>query len=154
VNDVAQLLAGLAGLPVEDGAPRLVGIGWATVDIERTLADLAVAEARATDDDEFLGARAWRVDAGAIGLLLLEPVTEGRLAAALARRGEGIAALYVASDAPLEGSLRPTAVGVPGRLMPQDRPWGPFLIRVDPGPRSVSAPAALGLSGPCSTVPD
>ncbi|MCY7418664.1 MAG: hypothetical protein LH650_09235, partial [Chloroflexi bacterium] len=129
------LLAGLAGLPAGDGAPRLVSIGWATVDIERTLADLAVADARATDDDELLGARAWRVDGGPVALLLLEPVTEGRLAAALARRGEGIAAFYVAADTPLEGLLRPTAVGVPGSLVPQERPWGPFVIRVGPGPR-------------------
>ncbi len=146
MNDVAQLLAGLVGLPAGDGVPRLVGIGWATVDIERTLADLAVATAHATDDDELLGARAWRVDGSPVALLLLEPVTEGRLAAALARRGEGIAALYLVADTPLEGSLRPTAVGVPGRLMPQERPWGPFLIRVDPGP-------ALGLSTRRSIVP-
>lgn len=135
MNDVALLLAGLVGLPVGDGAPRLVGVGWATVDIERTLADLAVADARATHDDELLGARAWRVDGGPVGLLLLEPVTEGRIAAALARRGEGIAALYVASDRPLDGLLRPTAVGLRGSLVFQERPWGPFVIRVAPQPR-------------------
>jgi hypothetical protein len=135
MTDVAQLLAGLAALALDDGPPRLLASGWATVDIERTVADLGAADADATHDDELLGARAWRVDGGPVALLLLEPSTEGRLAAALARRGEGIVALYVSADTPGPGALRPTALGVPGRLLPHERPWGPFVIRVAAGPR-------------------
>jgi hypothetical protein len=134
VTDLAQLLSAVMGLAARDSAPRLVGIGWATVDIERSVADLGALDAQAADDDELLGARAWRISPGPVALLLLEPVTEGRLAAALARRGEGIVALYVAADAPLEGVARPTALGVPGQSMPQERSWGPFVIRVATGP--------------------
>ena len=100
MTDVAQLLAGLAGLGDPTDAPRLVGIGWATVDIERTVAGLPGVDVRAAADDELLGARAWRTSSGPVALVLLEPNTEGRLAAALARRGEGIAALYLVTAEP------------------------------------------------------
>jgi hypothetical protein len=38
--------------------------------------------------------------------------------------------LYLAADGPLDGAVRSTALGVPGRLMPHARPWGPFVIQV------------------------
>ena len=28
---------------------------------------------------------------------------------------------------------RPTALGLPGRLLPHDQPWGPFVIEVATG---------------------
>ena len=144
VTDVTQLLAGLGALGAlggSIGAPRLVAIGWATVDLERTVAELGTLDARPTDHDDLLGARALRMDAGPVTLLLLEPSTEGRLAAALARRGEGMVALYVAADGPLDGrALRPTAAGLPGRLLPQPHPWGPFVIELSPiAPRGPSS---------------
>ncbi len=129
---------------------RLVGVGWGTVDIERTVTDLVRILARPTDDDVLLGARAWRADVGDVVLLLLEPNTEGRLAAALARRGEGIVASYVDVEGPLEGVLRPTALGLPGRVVPGDQPWGPFVIQVSssaPGGSSMPAPGAHPASG-------
>ena len=135
MNDLAKLLAGLAGLADAATSPRLVGVGWATVDIERTARDLAAADLDAVADDELLGARSWRTTSGPISLVLLEPITEGRLAAALARRGEGIVALYLRSNEPIGGVLGRTALEVPGRLMPQTHPWGPFVILVEAGPQ-------------------
>jgi hypothetical protein len=128
MTDLARLIHGLGALR-GTGAPRLVGIGWATVDLERTLVDLS-ADARLTTDEPLLGGRAVRVDAGPIAVLVLEPATEGRLAAALARRGEGICALYLATGVAPTGVTEMTALGVRGRLMPHDRPWGPFVIEV------------------------
>ena len=82
----------------------LAGVGWATVELDRAEAELAewlVGEVPdpATDaEDPILGARARRrVADGLPGaeLALLEPTTEGRVAASLARDGEGPCALYV-----------------------------------------------------------
>jgi hypothetical protein len=128
-TDLGQLLAGLGG-SAGSNPPRLIAVGWATVDLERTITGLADVEVHPADDEVLLGARARLVDVAPVRVVLLEPFTEGRLAAALARRGEGIVALYLASEEPLDGHLRPTALGVPGRLMAHDRPWGPFVIRV------------------------
>jgi len=93
-----------------------------------------------------LGARSWRIGDGPVALLLLEPRTEGRLAAALARRGEGVAAIYLAIERSMDGDWpdhdhRQTALGVPGRLLPQPRPWGPFVIQVQAGAPVSDGPA-------------
>lgn len=82
-----------AGVAVDRPIARLVALGWGTVDTERATAD-AGEVATPLADDLLLGARATRLGAGPV--VLLEPITEGRLAAALARRGEGPIALYVA----------------------------------------------------------
>jgi hypothetical protein len=131
MTDLDSLLAGLSALGGLGASPRLVGVGWATVDIERTVAGLKGVDLWPASPDELLGARAWRTKSGFVALVLLEPNTEGRLAAALARRGEGIVALYLRSGEPLEpldGPVRQTGMGVPGRLVPDARSWGPFLI--------------------------
>jgi hypothetical protein len=137
VTDLSVLLRGLAGLgtagPGTAEAPRLVAVGWATVDLERTLEDLGGDGAVPVVEEPLLGARACRLDVGGTAVLILEPTTEGRLAAALARRGEGICALYVTAARPLGSAARTTALGSPGRLLPHDRPWGPFVIQVAPG---------------------
>lgn len=130
MTDLDELLGGLAGRAGLCASPRLVGIGWATVDIERAAAGLDAVDLRTAEQDDLLGARAWRISAGPVALVLLEPITEGRLALALARRGEGVVALYLRSDEPLDGALRLTAMGVPGRLVPDTRSWGPFMILV------------------------
>ncbi|MFN8621649.1 MAG: hypothetical protein U0869_12985 [Chloroflexota bacterium] len=133
MTDLARLLDAFASLErLAPAGARLAGVGWATVDTERTLDALAGAPAGASSTTEpALGATAAVIQAGSVALVVLEPDTEGRLAAALARRGEGIACLYLEADAPT-GSSRPTALGRPGRLLPHDRPWGPFVILVDP----------------------
>lgn len=130
LTGLATLVAGLDGLS-RSGPPRLLAVGWATVDLERTVADLARPGPTGTVVDEpLLGARAVRVALGPTDVLVLEPAAEGRLAAALTRRGEGICALYLAAHEPSGRPMRPTALGLPGRLLHHDQPWGPFVIEV------------------------
>jgi hypothetical protein len=91
--------------PPGDPSPRplrLVGVGWATVELDRADDELGPwlgdPQALATDVEPHLGA-ALRAR-GAAGMpgdtfVLLEPNTEGRLAASLARDGEGPCAVYL-----------------------------------------------------------
>ena len=79
----------------------LVGIGWSTVELDRAEADLDPwlgPEAGIVGADPQLGARARLRTAGSLPsdwIVLLEPSTEGRAAASLARDGEGPCALYL-----------------------------------------------------------
>lgn len=101
---------------------RVIGRGWATVDLDRAaleLAELLQPGASFTDAprSELLGARCRRGrarpdgDVAADWIVLLEPDTEGRLAAYLARSGEGWAATW--SGQPAGWADRP---GTPGPL--------------------------------------
>jgi len=135
MSDLGQLATALGSLArLVPGSAVLVGVGWATVDTDRTLADLApdgdLTFGPALDEPA-LGASARVAWSGGTAILVLEPSTEGRLAAALARRGEGIACFYVAGSEPT-GSSRLTALGRPGRILAHDRPWGPYVLLVDP----------------------
>jgi hypothetical protein len=137
----------LPGSDLEAGHPNAVrdiaALGWATVDADRMSAAVVAGAARsfqAMPDDEHLGARVrgslgWRP-----GTLVLEPVTEGRLAATLARGGEGPAALYlVAGHGGLEdasaGAVKPGPLG-PALLLPGGVIWGPHLLVVAPVDRT------------------
>lgn len=86
-------------------AGRLIALGWATVELERAAMEVG-AELR-IPAERFVGAAATpalgarcRVARGVLpggaSLVLLEPATEGRLAATLARSGEGPAAVWLA----------------------------------------------------------
>ena len=71
--------------------------------------------------DALLGASVWRREpspgSGARpALFVLEPDTEGRLAAVLARFGEGVAAAYLAGRGEQE------------RIVPVNARWGPYAI--------------------------
>ncbi len=132
MTGLASLVRGLAAIR-GSRSPRLVAVGWATVDLERTLDGLGVSHRPSIVDEPLLGARGSRVDAGPVAVIVLEPSTEGRLAAALARRGEGICALYVEAAEVPGPADRGTALGLPGRLLPHDHPWGPFVIEVHEG---------------------
>jgi hypothetical protein len=70
---------------------------WATVDLERTLGDLGI-DGSAAVNDTLIGARVVLAATTPDGqrLAIAEPSTEGRLAATLARHGEGRAGRYVA----------------------------------------------------------
>ncbi len=139
-------LAGPAGLrrrsaaAASDGthvAVRLGAVAIATVDLERAGAAFG-GLLQELPDDRLLGARVART--AVPGVLLGEPVSEGRLAATLARVGEGPAALYVAAaPAALDGiqsrliSLgeRPRRGEGPfgAQLLAWTRPpWGPHLF--------------------------
>jgi len=85
-----------------------------------------------TGPDELAGQRS-------VGLLILEPDTEGRLSGALAKHGEGPIALYLrlARLQALPGTLSIRAGNGPlgpARLVISGDPWGPFLILVEGAP--------------------
>lgn len=115
---------------------RVIARGWATVDIDRASAELSdrVDDGGFADAERsaWLGARCRRgraTDSGAGGwIVLLEPDTEGRLAAFLARHGEGWAATWVAAaDAELARS-RAGPLGLES-LRPAQPMSGPFRLR-------------------------
>ncbi|HJP89800.1 MAG TPA: hypothetical protein VJ850_12265 [Candidatus Limnocylindrales bacterium] len=102
----------------------LLGICWATVDSSRAFHELdgllGDAEWVAEFRDDLLGAGVWRRAPRPgvhVDLFIVEPDTEGRLAANLARFGEGVAAVYLAG--PDAG---------PDRIIGVDPRWGPFAI--------------------------
>lgn len=86
--------------------PLAAVLGWATVELDRaeievggTLVALGEPRIEAVPDDRVLGARCRLLRFGTgLEVLLLEPSTEGRLAAALARHGEGGLVLYLIVD--------------------------------------------------------
>ena len=95
----------------------LIAIGWATVDLERAASAFPGTTFAKAPPDDLLGARAWVTEpTSATGIVLLEPATEGRLAAFLARQGEGPAALYLAVPLKPDGGIRrrPRAPATPG----------------------------------------
>ena len=115
---------------------RIVGRGWATVDIERAsgeLSDLVEAGGfEIVERSAWLGARCRRARAldstEGEWIVLLEPDTEGRLAGFLARRGEGWAVTWAEADeAALRGS-RPGPLG-PESLESRQPMGGPFRLR-------------------------
>ena len=118
-----------APTPTDDDPVVLVGLGWATVELERAATELGpwlgdAAPGKASRVEPHLGARAI-VHSGA-GLpgtwtVLLEPATEGPTAASLARDGEGPCALYVR---PATGLAAVRGAGGPVR----DGPFGRQLL--------------------------
>lgn len=110
--------------------------GWATVELDRAERELGGSPdtpGRPTGPDTILGAFARRVDHLDRGpVVLLEPSTEGPLAAALARHGEGWLVRYVVA-----GSGAPAAARADGLQLSAPAP-GPFGIErlVLGGPRS------------------
>lgn len=123
---------------------RLVAIGLATVDAERSALQHGLGALEPAGEDTLLGARAWTIGGPGRRLLLLEPSTEGRLAGWLARAGEGYAAIYLdrgasSSEEPQarssftdHRSIAPRARR--GRIIARGQPSGPFLILLDGPP--------------------
>jgi hypothetical protein len=102
-----------------DRAMRLVAIGWATVELDRAQAQLSRAldvdgnVFRRAADSAALGASC-RVAEGlldGVDLAVVEPSTEGRLAAHLARHGEGPTIAWLADPS---RSDEPHAAGTDG----------------------------------------
>ena len=113
---------------------RLVALCWATVDLERTIADAALPFVAASRDG-LLGGTVASVHIGGLDVLVEEPDTEGRLAAFLARNGEGICAVYIERPAdagrPVSRPVsrpRSTPLGRDGSLLAHEWPWGPFVV--------------------------
>ena len=158
--------------PIPGGGPELVSgararlalaaIAWSAVELDRAEAELdpwlAPADAARGDGDAapdpHLGARTRRRRTRALPggtLVLAEPATEGRLAASLARDGEGPCALYLAASAGLDAwvaearargvrvsARRPGPLG-PAVLLPGAAVAGPHLIIVGPLATGASA---------------
>ncbi len=148
---------------------RLAGLGWATVELDRAADELGMWLGEAPDPDApdaadpLLGARARVRDAGGLpgdAVLLLEPSTEGRLAASLARDGEGPAALYLrpaaglrawAADARARGvTLSARRIGpLGGSVLVAGGPVaGPHLVIVDTHAARASRTPAAGTIAP------
>lgn len=143
--------------------PRLVVTGYATVDLERAADDALVRDPSIRIDpptaEPLLGARVALVRAGDGTLVaLLEPTTEGRLAASLARFGEGPVVLYLVGD---DGALaRARAVDGLTLTRAEDGPlgrsalllggslWGPHLIVA----ATSTAPASPSADSPAGTI--
>jgi hypothetical protein len=134
----------------EDPSMALAGVVWATVELDRAAVELdqwldPAVDGRADDPEPHLGARTRpRGSAGLPGdtLVLAEPSTEGRLAASLARDGEGPCAIYLRPRGGLDawlGEARRRGVGVSS-------------VRVGPLGRSVLLPGAA--AGPHLIVVD
>jgi hypothetical protein len=118
---------------------------WATVELERALRERGhgADEAAEAVADPLLGARVVVIagaDPGAAdapALALAEPTTEGRLAASLARNGEGPAGRYLAlPDGESVEAYRSRAHAA-----------GIAISRVEPGP---FGPSVLLLGGPAA----
>ena len=100
LGDLLERLSGVV-------RPQRIVTGWATVELDRAEAEMVAAHGlaggqvpQAAHDDEVLGARCRIIrSAAGVDIVLLEPSTEGRLAAALARHGEGTVAFYLLADA-------------------------------------------------------
>jgi hypothetical protein len=138
------ILGALAGLSQQ----RVLALGWATVDLDRAAAELAselglaVAEFAPAPDSVVLGARC-RVASGVLPggarLAIVEPRTEGRLAAALARHGEGPLVTWARSSDALSrrsGTVRPGPFG-PESFQPSGPPQGPFLLLIEDEPGTI-----------------
>ena len=132
--EVGDAVDGPRSGTASDG-PRLAALGWATVDAERLAAALGKPLSDEAHPDPALGATGFGVESASLPLVLLEPSTEGRIAAALARIGEGPVALYLDGVTAAEHETVPlsmTGVGRSGRLFRPDRPSGPFIVALPP----------------------
>jgi hypothetical protein len=122
------------------GDHPIVALGWATIDLDavrrRIEGDAGFGAFDSAARDDHLGARAAVHRPGAASgepiEVLLEPDTEGRLAASLARHGEGFAAIWFG---PAAGENRELPDGF-GRLA--DGPLGPARLLLGGPPWSLS----------------
>jgi hypothetical protein len=136
-DDVRAVAAGLirrAGGD-RDLAGRAVAVGWATVDLERAAAAFAPAipggiAFEAAADELLLGARCWIAAGSDPAIALLEPSTEARLAAFLARHGEGPAAVWLAADddTPDPAARRVEAGPFGLEFLERGGPGGPYVL--------------------------
>ena len=145
----AAPFAQLSGVPP-------VAVGWATVELERAERELCAALGLSADDfgpaasSIALGARC-RIAPGVLGdalaLVLLEPETEGRLAATLARLGEGPAVVWLVVEGreTRDAASARDAVAATDEASASLRSSGVITAAVRPGPLG---PERLVLGGP------
>ena len=147
---------------------RFLALGWATVDLERAAATWRGVRWMPAPRDSLEGARtlvrqgeapadvssveATSADAASAGaaadhavtVVLLEPDTEGRLAASLARHGEGPAALYVLVPPDAITAIATRAAGLGVRLIAGTGPFGPAWAIAGP---DASSPTVIIVAG-------
>lgn len=142
LEDLRELALAIA--PQLDGHP-IVALGWATVDLDAVRAriedDAGFGAFEAAARDEHLGARTIIHRPGPASgepmEVLLEPDTEGRIAASLARHGEGFAAIWFGprpgSDRERPEGFGPLADGPlgPERLLRGGPPWGLSVLLLE-----------------------
>lgn len=148
--DLDEATARLAAATSADrlGLP-VIGLAWATVDTDRAVGELtrSVPEAAPFEPgvpDALLGGSSLlgRASAGPVRLVILEPSTEWRLAASLARHDEGPVALWVG------GSGRALPAGL--RLSdPADGPFGRERLVLG---APIGGPHLLVVEGPAGTI--
>ncbi len=114
-----------------------------TVELERAIRELdAVVGEGDLAEDVLLGARIAILRDRAI--VLAEPATEGRLAASLARLGEGSVGRYVAviarGEAPFAAVRRRAADSGLALSRPEEGPFGPEILVVT---RPIGSPSLL-----------
>ena len=157
----AVLVASVARVEGVLGPVDGLAVGWATVDLDRAAAEASPGRSTVPlPDDDLLGARCLAAEAPAHeptadtpALVLLEPSTEGRLAASLARHGEGPIAVYLLVPARTIDRLRVVAPASGVHLSrPAAGPFGRAVLVLD-GPPSgphliVAEAAARGTIGP------
>ena len=133
-----------------DPGGRPFAIGWATVELDRAASELAselglpAAAFAPAPASEILGATC-RVADGALpdglSLVILEPATEGRIAATMARLGEGPAVIWSPADNEIvagTSAARPGPFG-PERLVLGGPVHGPHRLLVGTEPGTIRA---------------
>ena len=124
--------------------PLRIVTGWATVELDRAEEEVAALLGHATGvavteaaPDLVLGARCRILRSADTEIVLLEPSTEGRLAAGLARHGEGSLVAYLLADAAAPERARRSGFQLSNegagpfgreRLVRSVPRWGPFLV--------------------------
>lgn len=121
-------------------AARVVAIGWATVELDRAARELAAVGAFVEQPGSVhLGCACRRllIPQAGFTVLVLEPTTEGRLAATLGRHGEGWAATWLRADPvdPEAGPLSAIRSGPMGleRMILGGSVSGPHRLLVEAG---------------------
>jgi hypothetical protein len=143
-----DLNAAVAHVAAATAADRLalpvIGLGWATVDRERAAGDLALAlpdlaPFEPAAPEQILGADCLLGRPAPIRLAILEPITEWRLAATLARQDEGPAVLWVTGEPPARVTLSTPSDGPFGRerLVLGGRLGGSHLLVVELAPGTI-----------------
>ena len=136
------------------GAGRLVAVGWATVETDRAVGELADAlgiaptSFQAAPPSAALGASCLVLDVplpGDVALAVLEPATEGRIAAGLARWDEGPLVAWYAAAEPEPDGMGPASVTGASAASGPIGPFGPErLVGRDP----LTGPHRLVVDGP------
>jgi hypothetical protein len=131
-----------------------VALGWSTVDLDRAIGELGEALGLGAErfavapDEQLLGARCLVATAAlpdGSSLAVLEPSTEGRLAATLARVGEGPAVIWwAAADGYAARADAPRAEAGVAPLVTSTEREDPFGLKRE-DPFGLERPGPFGL---------